>query len=302
MNRPTLLHRAVSPHVGLTLALSLLAGVAGAATVPEAAEPNDPAGAGGAATVITNDDVGTGSITPIGDGDSWDFGPAVIGDVVFCYADGRGGVTSGDTFVQILGPGTGSVINFDDDSGPATSAARVFALSGGDGNVGCRTGHQTGSATIVPYSLYGANVPAADAAAETEANGTAGTADPVTAGMTTGVLAAADVDFFSFPAAAGADVVVIFDEDSDNDDLFADARLVLFSTDGTTALSTAADVDDLPANRTNALGPVPTSNTGTHFLRVTNGGGAVDGEPYRFVVKVNGGQIVPVTLSGFSVE
>lgn len=287
----------------LALVAFLAAGLAGAATVPEAAEPNDPIAAGGTATVITNDDVGTGAITPSGDGDSWDLGAAAVGDAVFCYVDGRGGVASDDAFVQILSPpALGGIIASDGDSGPATSAARAFTLVSMAGNVGCRAVHQTSTDTVVPYQVYGARVAAADAAAESEPNDTSGTADAITAGMTTGSLAAADVDVFSFPAGAGEEVVVIFDEDADNDGSLADARLVLLSTDGTTALSTVADVDDDPANNTNAMGPVTTSAGGTHFLRVTNGGSGVNGEPYRFVVKVDGGQIVPVELLTFAIE
>jgi hypothetical protein len=239
-------------------------------------EPNDTTGS---ASFIKPNEAGNGSISPAGDVDVWRAAGAKTGDVVFAYVQGSAG---SDASLHILA-NDGSTFALDDDSGPDANPAIGGAIVPDDGDVYYQVEGFDILNPIPQYLLHQAILSPLDTDSESEPNGSSATANSISAGMMSGSVVAlsGDEDFFRFSADAGATIAVIVDEEPDD---LTDTAVSIIDTDGTTVL---ANGDNDPLNESNAAGPIMLANSGTHFIRVKNGGGDEDDE-YRFVLFVNG--------------
>ena len=195
----------------------------------------------------------------------------------------NGGATSRDTVMDLLAADGTTVIENDDDDGTgngadgtvetglASAIAGKVLAAGGTYFIRVRAFSATG--IVNPYKLY-VVVTNTAATAETEANNTAATANPILSGGATSnvfsgsIGAAGDVDYYSMPLAAGDVVFVSADADPERDGTSTD--LVVEVRDPADVLLLRKDDDALDhrgslANPA-ALGWAAPGNDGRHLL------------------------------------
>ena len=148
--------------------------------------------------------------------------------------------------------------------------------------------NQFSSAAAEPYRVYAAIQPSsASATAETEPNGTTGTANSAANNYFSGTLAApapsTDVDIFSFTASAGDTIFVSLDGDPDRNNTPINAQLELLDSAGAVLVlvNDSGSTSNNSASPGTLSGSTPASpaeglvwkarTTGTYFARVTIG-------------------------------
>ena len=124
--------------------------------------------------------------------------PIAVNDLVFAL------VTGADPTLDVFANDGTTVIASDDDDGPGTSAAIAGAVVPQGGTVYFDV-DGFGDGAVGSYELFQVIADPGDAAAESEPNGTFGTADPVTATIMNGTVpnttgGVDDVDFYSIVA------------------------------------------------------------------------------------------------------
>jgi MYXO-CTERM domain-containing protein len=232
-------------------------------------------------------DTGFGDIGVNSDVDMW-LGLGQPGDLLFALADGNQSTASTDPFLTVFEDDGTTTIASDDASGPLSSSAVSGAAITGDGAF-FELIEDGQDALITPYELFHAIVDPGDVETTEFSNDTIGTASSITRvrhdvslGLTS------DIDHFKIPARAGDSIVVLIDDDPDGDNTLTDTEAVILDVDGTTVI---ANDDGNSGNQANAVGPVFATNTGVHYLRVSDGGVSPIGD-YAFVALVNGQPIV----------
>jgi hypothetical protein len=287
----------------LTLAAALAASglAATASTALAAAVPEDGSNDSLAtADALTATQSGTGAVSPNGDIDFWARAGATAGNLIFAFASTNASGSSLDSVLTVYND-DGSVLESDDDDGTATSSVVAGAVAAQSGAVAFSVEEKGDNATISAYELFQAVVPAASTAAESEANGSSGTADPMTALVMTGSAANGDSDFFSltFPAGPiGRRWLVILDKNPDDDEALPAMTLRLLGTDGTTPLRVVPN--EATANAAATEAELMPEEGGTFFVEIAGEGGA--DTDYRFLVLFEETAYFPVTLQSFAVD
>lgn len=267
-------------------------GTVSRAQTPES-EPNQTA-ATASGPLAPGTDSGTGGIDPAGDRDFWRIDPLNVGDLLFVVVDPEfGGGT--DTEMSVFSNDGTTLLEFDDDSGDGLASAVVTTVTTA-GSAYAEINEFGDNGVINPYELFSFTAAPGTAVAEVEPNDAFGTATSITNGLMSGDLAGSD-DFFSFGATAGDRIVVIGDNDPNGNANNADIEIAILDTDGTTVLGSEAPFTVTSQNAALATA----TNTGTHFVSITDGGSGDGDTDYRFAIIV-GGTPVPVELQSFSIE
>ncbi|HKQ49403.1 MAG TPA: thrombospondin type 3 repeat-containing protein [Phycisphaerae bacterium] len=243
-------------------------------------EFNDDAAA---ANLFRQQDLVEGEIDPDGDIDFWRAPNVAVNDLIFVLVDMEPAGPAEDSILQVLANNPATLIETDDQDGPALAPVVAGAIVPQSGNVFYRVNESGDDASFSFYQIHHAIVKPADSVAESESNNTAVIANRITARMITGSVDGADEDFFKFRADNGDRIVVIVDDDPDDAGPLTDTDLEILSIDGVTVLATG---DNGVAGNGNAAAGTATQ-TGIHFVSIADGGAAA-GTDYRFVVLVNG--------------
>lgn len=259
-------------------------------------EPNDTAAT---ANTPSAGDYVVADISPATDVDWFASGGNAATDLVYAAVNTSNTSSGTDSQLNVFADDGTTLIEFDDDGGPGLASCVAGGVVPQAGNVYFVPNEYGNNGEITPYELHYVVAPEFDLGSETEPNDTFATATPISATFMAGLISvgAADVDFFSFTAAAGDLIHVIVDEDPDGDGTALDSELDLLDTDGTTVLAAG---DDGTSWDNNCAGTAAAPTTGTYYVRLSDGGTSPDND-YRFTVIVEGAA-VPVELMSFSIE
>lgn len=229
-----------------------------------------------------------GDITPVGDHDFFFTGPVATGDLVFAWADSVGSAPSDTIDLNVWANDGVTLIEFDDNDGPASSAVVAGAIAPQAGSVYFDVSENADNSELNDYELYQAVVNPAHSANEVEGNNSSAFANIISAPIMNGTVVdgSGDVDFYQFRATAGAVVAVIVDINPDDDATSTDAEIQIRDTDGATVLANG-DNANTGMLAGDAAGGITLAADGVYFIRINEGAGATDSE-YRFVLLVNG--------------
>jgi subtilisin-like proprotein convertase family protein len=179
-------------------------------------EPNDNAGS---ADPIGTDLVIYGELLPATDVDWYSFS-ATAGDRLYAATMtswSNGG--SADSLVDVIAPNGTSIIETDDDDGVLGGTSSVVAgtVLSATGTYYVQVRNFSAVSGITPYHLH-IKLQSGSPVAETEANNTPGTANPLPGGWASGAISpAGDSDWFSFSANAGDTIFAALDLDPERD-------------------------------------------------------------------------------------
>jgi hypothetical protein len=264
-------------------------------------EPNNTSGTANPLNLSQGCTAVTGAISPGGDLDYYSFS-APAGSQVWAFVDTGGtpapDANSDDSFLTLFDTNGSTPLETDDDDGTGTgcdasiestlsSAIAGKTLAGGTYFLQVRA---FGASDIIhPYRLF--VVVSTASSAETEANNTFGTANPIVTttspiGVKTGQISpAGDVDFYSVQAQAGNVIYVNTDCDPEANggtDLVVD----VIDTDGTTVL---LSIDNsITAVRAAEASCITAVKNGTYYVRVSHFSAAGTGT-YALMVAACGG-------------
>ncbi len=145
-------------------------------------------------------------------------------------------------------------------------------------------------------SIYPAAVLGQGYVGEMEPNGTFGTASPLTGSnlvVRANIFPAADVDYFSFTAAAG-DRVYASTMTSASAGSSTDTQLTLFASDGTTPIEFDDDNGSL-AGLSSSIAGARIATAGTYFIRVNAFSATASIRPYELHFRLQSGAPTPET-------
>jgi hypothetical protein len=196
-------------------------------------EPNDTPGAAGALACGVE-----GSIAPAGDVDFFALGAPAAGSRLFALVDGA---AANSTDFDLRLTTAADTLEYDDYNNDVPFGSAAPNVSGGRlGGVASylRVSHYSPAAQAEPYRLYAAVQPPAELATpEIEPNNSVATATGAANEYYAGALSdAADVDVYSFSAAAGELVQIGLDLDPLRDATPFNGSLALLDATGTTLL------------------------------------------------------------------
>lgn len=260
-----------------------------------------------------------GTINPAGDLDYFALA-AAAGDRVWTSVDTGsppaqvGG--SRDSLFGLYATNGTTLIEFDDDDGTGnggdgsveTTLASVIAGRGlaSAGTYYLRVQGWNAAATIDPYRLYTVLTNAAQQSAESEPNGTAGTANPIIpsgqqVGVRTGTITTGppDSDIFSFQANANDLIFIAADGDPERDSTSTNIDFQLRASDGT-LLATANNSGTTPIFNGGFVGEGLAYNitaTGTYGVRVSGATGGTAGTYHVMVANCTSVFAVSADLS-----
>jgi hypothetical protein len=228
-----------------------------------------------------------GAISPGTDADFYSLGTPASGSRIFALVNS---VASNSTDLDLRVTTSTDTLEYDDfnNDGPFGSLAPNVAGTVANGSpLFLRVNQFTGVAAE-PYRVYAAIQPSsASATAETEPNGTTGTANSAANNYFSGTLAApapsTDVDIFSFTASVGDSIFVSLDGDPDRNNTPINPALELLDSGGVVLIA----VNDSGSTSNNTPSPGTLTGTtpsapaeglvwkartsGTYFVRVTIG-------------------------------
>ncbi len=179
-----------------------------------------------------------GSITPAGDADFHALGMPVSGSRVFAMVDGAAANSTDFDLRVTTGADTLEYDDFNNDL-PFGSASPNVSATRLDGTTAyLRVSHYSPAAQAEPYRLYSSiRPPASRATAEVEPNDSLASAGAAANEYYAGVLSGtADVDLFSFSAAAGELLQIGLDLDPGRDNTAFNGSLALLDAVGATLL------------------------------------------------------------------
>lgn len=229
-----------------------------------------------------------GTIAPAGDVDVYTLGIPAGGSRVFAMADGAAGNSTDFDLRVTTAADTLEYDDLNNDAPFGTVAPNVSGAPLGGSESFLRVSHYSAGAQAEPYRVYAAvEPPAASASAEVEPNGTSATASVSPLEYWSGsVSPPADVDVFSFSAAAGELVVLQLDTDPSRDGtpfngslalLDASGATVAFVDDGASTSSTASGAGSLVAKSPTSPGEAIAyriRSSGGYFAKVGGVGGS----------------------------